>query len=71
MPMLQKTSSTETIYRYTMTPTEDVADKLEGYSDLTMAIRRKKRDTMSSISQSFNYVLAHSTKPGSQPHSMI
>eukprot|EP00971_Amphidinium_carterae_P152488 3021918-Amphidinium_carterae.2 len=32
---------------------------------------RKKRDEITSISQTLNYVLAHATKPGSEPHAMI
>eukprot|EP00971_Amphidinium_carterae_P351306 6492043-Amphidinium_carterae.1 len=50
-------------------PTEDEADELEDYIELTVSIR--KRDEIRSISQSLNYALAHATKPGSEPHSMI
>eukprot|EP00971_Amphidinium_carterae_P028905 568593-Amphidinium_carterae.1 len=32
---------------------------------------KKERDEISSISQTLNDVLVHSTKPGSEPHSMI
>eukprot|EP00971_Amphidinium_carterae_P094156 1863565-Amphidinium_carterae.5 len=56
--------------KYPIQPTEDEADELEDYNDLTLSIR-KKRDEITSISQTLNYVLVHATKPGSEPYSMI
>eukprot|EP00971_Amphidinium_carterae_P190476 3780263-Amphidinium_carterae.1 len=32
---------------------------------------RKKKDDITSFSQTLNYVLVHSTKPGSEAHSMV
>eukprot|EP00971_Amphidinium_carterae_P052482 1033094-Amphidinium_carterae.1 len=39
--------------KYLMTPTEDEADELDDYNDVSLAIRKKTDD---------------STKPGSEPH---
>eukprot|EP00971_Amphidinium_carterae_P042383 832920-Amphidinium_carterae.3 len=56
--------------KYPIQPTEDEADELEDYNDLTLSIL-KKGDEITSISRTLNDVLAHATKPGSEPHSMI
>eukprot|EP00971_Amphidinium_carterae_P089734 1776752-Amphidinium_carterae.2 len=49
-------------------PTED--DELEEYKEILLNIGRK-RDEITSFSQTLNYLLVHSTKPGSEAHSMI
>eukprot|EP00971_Amphidinium_carterae_P207651 4120392-Amphidinium_carterae.1 len=54
--------------RFSNIPTED--DELGKYNDMRLAIRRRK-DKITSFSQTLNYVLVHSTKPGSETRSMI
>eukprot|EP00971_Amphidinium_carterae_P124021 2456240-Amphidinium_carterae.1 len=46
-------------------PARDDTDDYEEYNEMTLIIR-KKRDDIMSFSQTLNYVLVHSTKPGSE-----
>eukprot|EP00971_Amphidinium_carterae_P003171 62340-Amphidinium_carterae.1 len=36
-----------------------------------MSLTIRKKEEITSVSQTLNYVLVHATKPGSEPHSMI
>eukprot|EP00971_Amphidinium_carterae_P135756 2689745-Amphidinium_carterae.1 len=56
--------------RYPIQPTEDETDEFADYVEMSLSIR-KKRDEITSVSQTLKYVLVHATKPGSEPHSMI
>eukprot|EP00971_Amphidinium_carterae_P277289 5503222-Amphidinium_carterae.1 len=49
---------------------QDEQQEFDEYNDMTLTIRRK-RDEITSFPQTLNYVLAHSTKPCSEAHSMI
>eukprot|EP00971_Amphidinium_carterae_P277444 5506314-Amphidinium_carterae.1 len=56
--------------KYPTQPMDEEQYELAEYLDMSFAIR-KKRDEITSVSQTMNYVLVHATKPGSEPHSMI
>eukprot|EP00971_Amphidinium_carterae_P202215 4012545-Amphidinium_carterae.1 len=56
--------------KYPAQPMEEEQYELAEYAELSLTIR-KKREEISSVSQTLNYVLVHATKPGSEPHSMI
>eukprot|EP00971_Amphidinium_carterae_P064148 1269926-Amphidinium_carterae.1 len=50
-------------------PAEDT-DEYGEYNEMTLNIR-KKRDDIMSFSQTLNYMLVHSTKPGSETYSIV
>eukprot|EP00971_Amphidinium_carterae_P125259 2481940-Amphidinium_carterae.2 len=50
--------------------TSEDTDEYEEHNEMTMNIRKKK-DDIASFSQALNYVFAHSTKPGSEAHSIM
>eukprot|EP00971_Amphidinium_carterae_P214087 4248637-Amphidinium_carterae.1 len=51
--------------KFQQRPDRDNNDANDEYNDVQLSIRKKRDD------QSLNYVLAHSTKPGSDAHSIV